>query len=115
MTNCPNCGAPKSGHVCAYCGTVFDQQAALSLAVGKDVRVKFEHHGREYEFAVRLDGLHIEDESETETFYADSLPYYVLSSPRYRVSLGGEVVPSVMHGRECLICWRELAPDEITV
>lgn len=110
-----NCGAPVSGPVCPYCGTVFDQQAALSLAVGKDVHIKFEHHGRECEFSVRLDGLHIENESETETLYADSLPYYVRSLPRYRVSFGGEVVPSVMHGRECLMCWRELAPDEITV
>ncbi len=113
-SNCKNCGAPKSGPVCAYCGTVFDQQAALSLAVGKDVHMKFKHQGLEYEFTIRLDDLHIEDESETETFYADSLPYFVLSHPRYRVSLGGEVVPSVMHGSECLICYREIPPEEVT-
>lgn len=23
MTNCPNCGAPITGDVCEYCGTVF--------------------------------------------------------------------------------------------
>lgn len=25
QTNCPNCGAPISGHKCEYCGTVFDR------------------------------------------------------------------------------------------
>ena len=24
MTNCPNCGAPITGDVCEYCGTVFN-------------------------------------------------------------------------------------------
>ena len=24
MTNCPNCGAVRSGDICEYCGTVFD-------------------------------------------------------------------------------------------
>ncbi len=24
--NCPNCGAPKSGYKCAYCGTVFEER-----------------------------------------------------------------------------------------
>lgn len=23
MTNCPNCGAPISGSICEYCGTIF--------------------------------------------------------------------------------------------
>lgn len=23
MTNCPNCGAPITNDICAYCGTVF--------------------------------------------------------------------------------------------
>ena len=26
MINCPNCGAPVTGHRCAYCETVFDSQ-----------------------------------------------------------------------------------------
>lgn len=26
MTNCPNCGAPITNDICAYCGTVFIDQ-----------------------------------------------------------------------------------------
>lgn len=26
ITNCPNCGAPISGPLCEYCGTIFSSQ-----------------------------------------------------------------------------------------
>lgn len=114
MTNCPNCAAPVSGPVCVYCGTVFDQQAALNLAIGKKVNIKFEHRGREYEFSIILDEFRLDGEQGRDYGYADDSLYYAFSRPRYRVSINGEVVPSVMHGRESLICWRELPPDEVT-
>ena len=35
MTNCPNCGAPITGHKCEYCGAVIFDFAALEI--GKPV------------------------------------------------------------------------------
>lgn len=33
--NCPNCGAPISGHVCKYCGSVLDSQAEFKIQMLK--------------------------------------------------------------------------------
>lgn len=32
MTNCPNCGAPITGRICEYCGTVHWQDDAINTA-----------------------------------------------------------------------------------
>lgn len=32
MTNCPNCGAPITGRICEYCGTVHWQDDAINIA-----------------------------------------------------------------------------------
>ena len=32
MTNCPNCGAPITGRICEYCGTVHWQDNAINTA-----------------------------------------------------------------------------------
>lgn len=32
MTNCPNCGAPITGRICEYCGTVHWQDSAINTA-----------------------------------------------------------------------------------
>lgn len=34
-TNCPNCGAPVSGYVCKYCGSVLDSQAEFKIQILK--------------------------------------------------------------------------------
>ena len=31
--NCPNCGAPKRGAVCEYCGTRFDTESAEKIVI----------------------------------------------------------------------------------
>ena len=31
--NCPNCGAPITGHVCEYCGSVFEFHGARENAL----------------------------------------------------------------------------------
>ena len=37
-TNCPNCGAPKRGSVCEYCGVHFGRsQGQVSIEVDADV------------------------------------------------------------------------------
>lgn len=39
MTNCPNCGAPITGHKCEYCGAVIFDFAAIEI--GKPVWINF--------------------------------------------------------------------------
>lgn len=34
-TNCPNCGAPVSGYVCKYCGSVLDRHAEAEVQMLK--------------------------------------------------------------------------------
>lgn len=33
-TDCPNCGAPKRGAVCEYCGTVLDGSIGIDIKHG---------------------------------------------------------------------------------
>lgn len=39
MTNCPNCGAPLTGHKCRYCGAVIFDFAAIEI--GKPTWINF--------------------------------------------------------------------------
>lgn len=39
MTNCPNCGAPLTGHKCQYCGAVIFDFAAIEI--GKPAWINF--------------------------------------------------------------------------
>ena len=112
--NCPNCGAPKDGAVCAYCGTVLDAEAVVSMAVGKEVRVRFEHMGFEYEFTMCVERLDLTGESEPEVFYGDDCAYRVFPRIEYRCGMQGSLVPSTVRGHECLFMKRELAPHEMT-
>ena len=112
--NCPNCGAPKAGHVCAYCGTVLDAGAVVSMAVGKDVRVRFEHMGFEYEFTMCVEQLNMTDEAEPYVFYGDTRACRVFPRHEYKCGIQGSLVPSTVRGHECLFMKRELAPHEMT-
>ena len=114
MTNCPNCGAPKSGPVCAYCGTVLEApEKALQLAAGKEVDLSFTDGRYEYRLRMRVDEIGLTTDVSTELFY-DMYGGHVRSvaaAPRYGVSISGKAVPS---DRGCLLMVRELAPEEIT-
>ena len=48
--NCPNCGAPKRGTVCAYCGTHFACcQGKDTVEVGSDIVTIRSWEGDEYQ------------------------------------------------------------------
>lgn len=32
MTNCPNCGAPITGHKCEYCGAIISDRDSVSVS-----------------------------------------------------------------------------------
>lgn len=46
--NCPNCGAPKSGAICEYCGTHFAQYygQAVTVDVERDIIPIYDWCGR---------------------------------------------------------------------
>ena len=113
--NCPNCGAPVTGRACPYCGTRFENpENALSLAVGKTVSVSFEHDGMLYEFDMAIDEVNVNANAESVDFYNDfGIARSVLLSPTYDASFHGRMVPSVKHGHECMLFYRELDPSEI--
>lgn len=115
-THCPNCGAPAVGKACAYCGTPFARlEEVMSLAIGKTVSVSFEHNGGLYEFDMQLENVSMDARRGAVDIYADEGLFKTLyGQPEYEASLSGRLVPSVKHGHEGMLFYRELAPDEIT-
>lgn len=115
-SNCPNCGAPAKGLACEYCGTMLkNPQEALTLAIGKTVSVSFEHDGRLYEFDMQLDNVRVDASMDPAGLYSDGmLVMTICNTPEYEASMSGRLVPSVKHGGEGLLFYRELAPDEVT-
>jgi hypothetical protein len=115
-TNCPNCGAPAEGLTCEYCGTPFESpEKALSLAIGKTVSVNFEHEGRLYEFDMQIENVSMDASRDAVDIYSDNTKYKtVFGQTEYEASMSGRLVPSVKHGRECVLFYRELAPEEVT-
>jgi len=46
ITNCPNCGAPKRGAVCEYCGTHFGRyQGRATVEVEPDITTIYSWDG----------------------------------------------------------------------
>lgn len=46
MNECPNCGAPKRGAVCEYCGTHFGRyQGQATVEVESDVTIVYDWSG----------------------------------------------------------------------
>ena len=49
---CPNCGAPKRGAVCEYCGTHFERyQGQALIEVDSDYTTIYDWSGQAYKFA----------------------------------------------------------------
>lgn len=70
MTNCPNGGAPLTGHKCQYCGAIIFDFAAIEI--GKPVWISFKH-GDQWMLAHVLPEsaeVHVEPMNEF-TLYAD--------------------------------------------
>jgi len=91
MTNCPNCGAPKTGSKCPYCDTTFTDIAAM--AIGKKVRMSFEADGVTYEFDMVTESATLDCRSNPTSYYADGMRVFTSCSPEYGFSFGGYVVP----------------------
>lgn len=90
-TNCPNCGAPVTGPSCPYCDTRFENVAGLAL--GRTVKVSFEHGGYAYEFKVLVDSLSIDADAATDDYYSDGMRVFTaIADPDYRASFSGRVV-----------------------
>lgn len=92
MTNCPNCGAPKQGSSCPYCGT--EHETVSKLAIGKVATVSFEHQGQVYEFKFIVGSLDMKM-SANPTHYRDFGGKVVRTaySPSGEVSIGGDLMP----------------------
>lgn len=46
MSNCPNCGAPKRGAVCEYCGTHFGRyQGQATVEIEPDITTVYKWDG----------------------------------------------------------------------
>lgn len=52
IKSCPNCGAPRQGDACPYCGTPFVN--VMQIAEGKIINCSFESGGYTYEFKLRI-------------------------------------------------------------
>ena len=42
MDNCKNCGAPSSGHKCAYCGTIHNENYTNHLMKIEQIKCQME-------------------------------------------------------------------------
>ena len=74
--NCPNCGAPRTGSKCEYCGTVFFDFTEINL--GKRINIQIED--RRYgtftvtEFTVRRPTLGLHTDHDGRRFASTQTP-----------------------------------------
>lgn len=79
MTNCPNCGAPLTGHKCEYCGAIIFDFA--SIEVGKPVWINFKYMNNWVLAHVMPESATIHFEPmEENLLYADNRLQTVVSS-----------------------------------
>lgn len=80
MTNCPNCGAPLTGHKCQYCGAVIFDFAAIEI--GKPVWINFKL-GEHWVLAhVLPESAEIRTEPMDDTiYYADGIAQRLFRVP----------------------------------
>lgn len=79
MTNCPNCGAPLTGHKCEYCGAIIFDFA--SIEVGKPVWINFKVGDRWALAHVLPESVDVHIEPAMENIvYADNKMVDVVSS-----------------------------------
>jgi len=80
MTNCPNCGAPITGHKCEYCGAIIFDFAAIEI--GKPVWINFKMGGRWVLAHVLPESadIHVEPMDEV-IMYADGIAQATFGRP----------------------------------
>ena len=97
--NCPNCGAPLRDGLCDYCGTVIEHR--LGLAIGKVVKLRFEHEGSEYEFDMMVESLESSQRCDSTNVYADDAVYTTISSSfETTVNISGHLIGRDVYGRD---------------
>ena len=92
MRNCPNCGAPfGTGTQCPYCGTLDD--SVISAAIGKPMRLLFDHDGYSYELSVVPTSLTANSPAEPTSLYSDGGEYLrIYNSPKMTLDISFDVV-----------------------
>ena len=94
MANCPNCGAPLTGHKCEYCGAVIFDFAALEI--GKPVWINFKM-GEQWMMAHVLPesaSVHVEPMDEF-VLYADGITQATFRRPApVRIELSFIEIPT---------------------
>lgn len=83
--NCPNCGAPISGTVCDYCGTVFLDFGAIEIFKPMWLRIRLA--GRLTCLRVIPERLSIETIPQRVMFYADDTIQSPTLDAGYNISL----------------------------
>ena len=94
MTNCPNCGAPITGHKCEYCGAIIFDFA--SIEVGKPVWINFKL-GEQWVLAHVIPesaSMHVEPMDEF-VMYADGVAQATFRKPApARIEMGFIEIPT---------------------
>lgn len=79
MINCPNCGAPITGHKCEYCGAIIFDFAAIEI--GKPVWINLKANGHWILAHVLPESVDVHIEPVMENIvYADNKMQDVISS-----------------------------------
>ena len=86
MYNCPNCGAPRTGDKCEYCGTVFRRQEPTSVlfADGTPIMSAYE----DGKIAVLPDGVEYDHEKHAYKFYEIMSLHDIMSPNEMREAVG---------------------------
>lgn len=87
---CPNCGAPISGEMCRYCGTVFIDWAAINM--NEPFYLKFKYMDSLLRGKCVCTSADLSADSETNTLYCDGEPVHVIANTRYSMDIHIEFI-----------------------
>ena len=94
MTNCPNCGAPITGHKCEYCGAVIFDFACIEMDKPFWMSIK-NPDGSIYFAKVMLDNMSHDCYGDNYGLYADNQLWSVVySCPTRYIHMSFVEVPS---------------------
>lgn len=99
--NCPNCGAPRTGHTCEYCGTILDPEEAKKEKeyfdhVVKEKELELERLKKDLQWAQTCAAI---DQMNSSLFTSQGRiqllsPAYGLQGARWSDSMAQQVSPS---------------------
>ena len=82
--NCPNCGAPVSGEICSYCGTVIYDFATINM--DKPTYIKLKKDGNLFIFKALLTELSVEYRYDQMELYGDDRILDVVRVPEFDIT-----------------------------